>query len=77
MGITMMWKLAGLALAAAAIATAPIAGAAPGTDNTDNTAIMKRCTTGRCHAVENSQAYLHVTNPTALQHIPGARLAAR
>jgi hypothetical protein len=38
---------------------------------------MQRCTTGRCHAVENSQAYLHVTNPTALQHIPGARLAAR
>ena len=36
MEITMMWKLAGVALAAAAIATAPIVGAAPGT-NDNNT----------------------------------------
>ena len=31
-----MWKLAGVALAAAAIATAPVAGAAPNSHATDN-----------------------------------------
>jgi hypothetical protein len=59
MEITMMWKLAGVALAAAAIATASVAGATTGTG----------CT-GKCQADQNSQAYPHVTNPTAFSHIP-------
>ncbi len=34
--IVLIWKLAGAALAAAAIATAPVAGAAPNSNATDN-----------------------------------------
>ena len=57
MEITMMWKLAGVALAAAAIATAPIVGAAPGTNdnNTPNPNFaMRKCTHGLCHALQNA-----------------------
>jgi hypothetical protein len=74
MGITMMWKLAGLALAAAAIATAPIAGAAPDTNGSD---ALQRCTSGLCHA---RQVVANQTQPaastgiqTALSNIGGPR----
>jgi hypothetical protein len=73
MEITMMWKLAGVALAAAAIATAPVAGADNGGNNTGNTDALRGRCTGMCQADQHSQAYLHVTNPTALQHIPTPR----
>jgi hypothetical protein len=62
MEITMMWKLAGAALAAAAIATAPIAGA----DNTPDPNIGRQCTHGLCHALQNVQ------NPTARSAIERA-----
>ena len=68
----MMWKLAGIALAAAAIATAPVAGAAPGTNGSDNTgAHAKRACSGVCVAEQ------HVTNPTALERLYAAKRRAQ
>ena len=61
----MMWKLAGIALAAAAIATAPVAGATNGSDNTPNPNIIGRRCTGLCEARQQ------VTNPTALAKMGG------
>lgn len=68
----MMWKLAGLALAAAAIATAPAAAA----DSSTNL-VLRKCTSGLCHAREQvasqTQPAAQFGIQTALSNIGGPR----